>query len=198
MADEFIRQLPHDEQGLDKQWSEIFDKFSQLFNSNEGEDADVEIFKVKALDALVDYILAEPDPTVTQPYVKIALIENVMKHCAEDPMPSLPELVRLVQRILDREDVFNQWFLSSIEAFHFKFRLCENLITAQSFELVKSFLESLQRHTFLNDQVDKTTEANWQQYLSRRIFSPLTCDSNKLNDETAMVAIRPTFQQIFR
>ena len=198
MAAEFIQQLTHDEEEFEKRWSETYDQLNRLFNSLEEEDAGNETFKVKALDALVDYILAEPNLTLTQDHVKMIFVEKVVKHCAEEPSPSLTELVRLVRRILDRDNIFNQWYLSSIEAFHFKFELCKQLIATESFDLIQSFLESLQKHAFLNDQSDKSTEENWQQYLSQRMFSQLTSQSNKLNNETAMTAIRPTFQQILR
>ncbi|CAF1495255.1 unnamed protein product [Rotaria sp. Silwood1] len=129
---------------------------------------------------------------------KFIFVEAVIEHCAREPLPSLSEIVRIVRRILDCEMIFNQWYLSSIEAFHLKFKLCQLLTSTLSYDLIESFLQSLKKHTFLNDQSDKITEENWQHYFSRRIFSPLSCDSNKLNDEKTMLAIRPIFQQIFR
>ncbi|CAF3164295.1 unnamed protein product [Rotaria sp. Silwood2] len=198
MADEFIRQLTHDSNQFEKEWANIASRLDQLFRQCETENVDVEIFKVKALDAVVDYILAEPNPTVEQSCIKVIFVEAVIKHCASEPLPSLAEIVRIVRRILDCEMIFNQWYLSSIEAFHFKFQLCLCLTSTQSYNLIESLLQSLKKHTFLNDQSDKATEEKWQHYISRRIFSPLSCDSNKLNDETTMLAIRPIFQQIFR
>ncbi|CAF1253486.1 unnamed protein product [Rotaria sordida] len=198
MADEFIRQLTHDSKQFETEWANIFSRLGQLFIQCETENVDIEIFKIKALDAVVDYILAEPNPTIKPIFTKFAFVEAVIKHCASDPLPSLSEIVRIVRRILDCEIIFNQWYLSSIEAFHFKFQLCLRLTSTQSYNLIESLLQSLKKHTFLNDQSDKTTEENWKQYLSRRIFSPLSCDSNKLNDETTMLAMRQIFQQIFR
>jgi hypothetical protein len=156
------------------------------------------MFKVNALDAVVDYILAEPDPTIKFANVKSAFIETIVKRCAEEPIPSMLHIVRLVQRILDNKNIFNQWYLSAIEVFYFKFKLCQRLTAMKSYDLIESLLNSLLKHRFINDQCTNKTQTNWQAFLSQRLFSQLSCDSNKLNDESTMLAIRPKFQQIYR
>jgi hypothetical protein len=159
---------------------------------------DIQDCKVKTLDAVVDYVLAEPITSIKPSYAKQALVEKIVKACADDPLPSLAEIVRIVRRVFDLPDIFNEWHLVCIEAFHYKFQLYERLSSTKSVDLIESFFQNLQKHSFLNGQVDKDIQEKWEQYLSRRLFSPLTMDTNKLNYEELVFVMRPAFQQIFR
>ena len=58
--DAYIRQLPHDNEQLNNQWPNIFDALNRL--SNNIPDAEQTSFKVKSLDALLDYVLADTEP----------------------------------------------------------------------------------------------------------------------------------------
>ena len=198
MAEDFIRQLTHDNAQFEEQWSAICSTMHRLPNYFEENQADAETSKVKVLDALVDFILAEPIAQQKPSSTKSIFVELLMKACADDPQPPLAELVRLVRRIIDQENIFNQWYWNSIEQFHFKFRFCEALRSAQSFDLIQLYLESYLKHSFFDDQASREVIAHWKQYFSRHLFSPLSCDSNKLNDEETMQALRTTLQQVFR
>ena len=198
MADDFIRQLTHDDQEFEEQWSITFEQLRRHFDQFDEDDPELVKMKSRALDALVDYVQAEPNPSVKPISVKFIFVQLVAKHCAQDPVPSLAEVVRVACRILDSDAIYNAWHLAALEALHSTFRLCQRLTTAKSYDLIESFLRSLQRHAFLDDHADQGTQNSWQQYLSKHLFSGLCCDSNQLNDETTMIALRPLYQQIFR
>ncbi|CAF4268347.1 unnamed protein product [Rotaria sp. Silwood2] len=153
---------------------------------------------MKTLDAIVDYILAEPIASEMSVYAKIALIKLILKFIIDDPLPSLTDIARCFRRILDMNNIFNEWYLSCIEAFHYECQLFERLSSTKSIDSIESILQSLQKHPFVNDETNKDMEEKWQEYLSRRLFSPLTMDTNVLNGEETMFTMRSTFQQFFR
>ncbi|CAF4634898.1 unnamed protein product [Rotaria sp. Silwood1] len=196
--DKFIRQLTHDNRAFQDQWPNTFDKIHELIDNCEQKNTNILVFKIKALDAIVDYILAEPITSEEPVYVKIALIKLILKFIINDPLPSLTDIARHFQRILDVNNIFNEWYLSCIEAFHYECQLFQGLSSTKSIDSIGSIFQSLQKHPFLNDQTNKDMEEKWQEYLSRRLFSPLTMDTNVLNREETMVAMRSTFQQFFR
>ena len=199
MAEEFLRELTHDDQIFEDQWSKTCDNLHKLSQHFEEENVDVPKAKVKVLDALIDFILAEPIDGEKPIQTKFIFVELIVKDCSRDEIPSVDELVRLVRRIIDQKTIFNRWFLHLIEQFHFKFRLCEKLRTSQKFDLIQLYLESYLKHDFVDEEAkDNDVVEHWKQYFYQRIFSPLSCDSNKLNDEETVAAIRPTFQRIFR
>ena len=199
MSDEFLRQLTHDDDIFDKEWSITFHQIDHFFEESLKNSNDIISFKGKTIDAVVDYVLAEPITTTKPIYTKQLLVEKTLQLCAaDDPFPSLGEIVRSLKRILDLPDIFNEWHLICIRAFHYKFQLCERLSSTKSTELVAAIFQSLKKHSFLNDQVSKDVEDKWQELLSRIIFSPLSMDSNKLNHEDLMLAMRPAFQEFFR
>ncbi|CAF3609971.1 unnamed protein product, partial [Rotaria sp. Silwood2] len=115
----------------------------------------------------------------------------------DDPLPSLTDIARCFRRILDMNNIFNEWYLSCIEAFHYECQLFERLSSTKSIDSIESILQSLQKHPFVNDETNKDMEEKWQEYLSRRLFSPLTMDTNVLNGEETMFTMRSTFQQFF-
>ena len=154
MADDFIRRLTHDDNEFEEQWSHTFEQLRRLFDQYDEDDPELAKVKIRALDALVDYVQAEANPSVKPIQVKFIFVTAVAKHCAQDPMPSLAEVVRVTCRILDSDAIYNAWHLGALEALHFAFGLCEQLTTAKSYDLIESFLRSLLKHAFLNDQAD--------------------------------------------
>ena len=199
MVEEFFRELTHDNDLFDQQWSNVSDRLENVFFDDLHTNKNNPIgFKTKTLDCLVDYILAEPNPSEKKVYSKQLIVERILQVCADDSQPPLSEIVRVLRRIIDLPDIYNQWYLTCIQTFQYKFRLYEQLISSKSVDLIESILQSLEKHSFLNGQVDKQTEEHWTEYLSRRLFSPLTMDSNKLNREDLMLIMRPAFQKFFR
>ncbi|CAF3843939.1 unnamed protein product [Rotaria sordida] len=196
--DKFIRQLTHDDTTFQGQWPNIVDKLHELINNCEQKNTNILVVKIKTLDAIVVYILAESITSQTPVYAKIALIKLILEFIINDPLPSLTDIVRHFRRILDVNNIFNEWYLSCIEAFHYECQLFQRLLSTKSIDSIESIFQSLQKHPFLNDQTNKDIEEKWQQYLSRRLFSPLSMDTNVLNCEEIMFAMRSTFQQFFR
>ncbi|CAF1200313.1 unnamed protein product [Rotaria sp. Silwood1] len=196
--DEFIRQLTHDEQQFDNQWSNIYDRLHKMFNEYQEKHTDISNFKVKVLDALVDYVLAESTYDCESFSVKVIFIENTVKLLVGDPLPSLTDLVRLLRRVLDTNNIFHKWHLHCIKTFHYQFRLCERLSSTKSIDLIESIFQGLQKHSFSNDQTDKKTQEKWKEFLSNIMFSSLSMDKNVLNHEETMLAMRPAYQQLFR
>lgn len=199
MAVEFIRQLSHDDEIFEKEWSNTFDRIGRLLEDGLENSDDIINFKGKIIDATVDYAVAEPITSTKPVYTKQLLVEKVLHFCAaDDPYPSLDDIVRHLKRILDLPDIFHEWYVICIRAFHYEFRLCERLSSTKSTELITGIFQSLEKHLFLNDQVSKDVEDKWRELLSRVMFSPLTMDRNKLNHEDLMLDMRPAFQAIFR
>lgn len=196
--EDFIRKLPHDNQIFEDQWPDTFSKIDKLFNEHENKNSDVIGFKVKVLDALVDYILAEPITNIEPSYVKLIFVEKIIKALVENPLPKLADLVRIFRRILDVNDIFNDWHLGCIKHFHYKFKLYEKLSSAKSADLIESIFQSLLKHPFSNKNTKKAIQDNWQEYLSRYMFSQLSMDSNVLNREETMITMRSVYQNFFR
>lgn len=198
MAEKFIRQLTHNSERFERQWSAIFDRLNYLFTEQEEKNVNIQEFKVKALDALIDYVLVESPTSVKSDDTKYRLIDHVASLCATDPAPSLSELVRILQRILQLPDIFNTWHLTIIETIHHKFELCTQISAEPSVDLIESILQSLQKHAFLNGKVDKETAYRWENFLAYNMFSSSMSITNKLNSEEAMISMRPTFQKFFQ
>ena len=59
MADEYIRKLTHDDEQFDRQWSTIFSRINNLFIECEEKNIDIPSYKVKILNALVNYVVVE-------------------------------------------------------------------------------------------------------------------------------------------
>ena len=196
--DKFIEQLSHNNTLFEKQWPQTSDRLHQLFDDSNKNQIDISVVKVNALNALVDYVLAEPVASDQPTRLKFALVDEVTKRCANDPLPPFSDLVRIFQRLLDGNDIFNMWYLACIEAFYCKFRLGERLSSEPSIDLIESIFKSLQNHSFSNDKSNPEVRKKWQEFLSNRLFSTYATDSNRLNVEPTMLAMRSTFQQLYR
>ncbi|CAF0891470.1 unnamed protein product [Rotaria sordida] len=196
--DEFIRQLTHDNQLFKDQWPNIYDQVRKMFNEYEEKHSDIINFKVKVLDVLVDYALAESTNDSEPIDVKIVFIEHTVKLLVDDPLPSLTDLVRILRRILDTNNIFHKWHLACIKTFYYKFKLGERLSSTKSIDLIESIFQSFQKHSFLNGETDKQTQEKWKEFLSRQMFSSLSMDTNVLSREETMLTMRPAYQQFFK
>ena len=198
MVEEFLRQVTHNKEQFETEWSHISERLSDLFDAWDENAVDISMLKVKGMNAIVDYVLAESSVSVTPINEKVNFVEFVIEQCAKDPLPSPKEIVGIVQRILDSGSIFNLWYLNAVEAFHSKCQFCQHLISTKSYDLIESFLQSFLKHEFLDDQADEETKGRWEHYLSRELFSPFSSGSDYLNGETIMNARRTIFQKIFR
>ncbi|CAF3723633.1 unnamed protein product [Rotaria sordida] len=191
--DEFIRQLTHDNEQFEKQWPDIYNKLNKLLNVN--SEIDLLIVKVKSLDALVDYILADTEKVIQ---IKLTFLDIVIKQCIDDLRPSLNELVRIFCRILDISNTNNLFYLTFLEKFYYKAQLGEELSKNSSTDLIDSIFNCLQKHEFLDKNLDTKIQETWKHFLSRGVFSPLSSDKNKLNYEDTMTNMRSSFQKLYR
>jgi hypothetical protein len=187
--DEFIRQLTHDKEQLNNQWPEIFKTINTLSSGISEND------KVKALDALVDYVLTEAGEVAQ---IKTSFIEKIIKELMDAPLPSLAELVRIFCRVLEISNTNNSINLIFLKTFYYQFRLAKVLSVDPSVDLIDSIFICLQKHEFSDKTLDKNMKEDWKHFLSRGMFSPLSMDTNKFNNEQTMPKMTRSFQQLFR
>ena len=196
--DKFIQELTHDNDLFEKQWPKTFDQLRQLLDDCNKNKIDIPDFKVKALNALVDYVLAEAAASHQPVKFKLALVDVVTRICAEDPLPPFSDLVHIFLRVLDEADIFDMWHINCIEAFYCKFSLGKRLSSGPSVDLIESIFKSLEKHSFLNEKSNPEVQKKWQAFVSKQMFSTYTTDSNRLNIEQTMLVMRPDFQQLYR
>jgi hypothetical protein len=191
--DEYIRQLTHDNQQFGREWPSTFDKLHKL--SIDIPEIDQPTFKVKSLEALVDYVLADTEEIAQ---IKTTFLEITIKKFINDPLPSLDELVRIFCRVLELPNTNHLFNLIFLQKFYSLFRLGEHLSSLPSVDLIDSILICLKKHEFLDQNFDNQMQGKWSHFLSQTIFSSLICDKNKLNDEQTMNKMRSSFQQLYR
>ncbi|CAF3319215.1 unnamed protein product, partial [Rotaria sp. Silwood2] len=75
---------------------------------------------VKILDVAIDYVLSESIRFEQPVYAKVVLVKIIIKFVGADQMPSFIDIVRIFRRILDVDNIYNQWYLSIIELFHYE------------------------------------------------------------------------------
>ena len=194
--DEYVRQLTHDNEQFDRQWSETFDRLHKL--SLDIKHVDKAVWKASVLDALVDYIFVESELPSNPSQVKFSFVKVIIEKFVEDPIPSLADLVRIFRRVLVADNVFDLWHLAFLQAFYRQFRLGEHLSSTLSVDLIESILLSLEKHSFSNEEADEEIQEQWKDFFSSYMFPQLSYIKNKLNDEQTMVIMRPAFQQFFR
>jgi hypothetical protein len=192
--DEYIRQLTHDNEQLANQWPDVFDKLHKL--SIGISESDQPIVKVKALDALADYVLADNEEVAQ---IKSSFVEITMKKLTVDSLPELNALVRIFRRVLEIPNTNNLLHFTFLQKFYYHFRLGEHLSEMPSVDLIDSILTCLQKHEFFDQNfTNKNMQDNWTDFVSRSLFSSLSCDANKLSYEQTMTNMRSHFQQLYR
>ena len=190
---DFIRQLTHDNQQLSNQWPEIHDKIYEILNDvPENDQSEI---KVKELNALADYILADIEELIE---LKLILVETIIKTTTDDPIPSVADLVPIFCRVLGVPDTNNLLNLTFIEKFYNGFQLGERLSVIPSIDLIDLILNCLQKHEFTDETLDVVIRDQWDYFLSRVVFTPITSDTNNLNNENTMIHMRSSFQQLCR
>ncbi|CAM4771267.1 unnamed protein product [Rotaria magnacalcarata] len=191
--EELIQQLTHNNQQFEEQWPTLHTQLHKL--SIDSSEVDSVIVKVKSLDALVDYILADTEEFL---YVKLVMTEKVITYAIEDPIPPFDELTRIFCRVLNVSNTNNLFNLSFLEKFFYVTRIGEELSKISSAILIDSMFNHLEKHEFLNKNLDDKMKQSWQQFLSRGLFSSLSMDTNKLNSEATMNNMRSSFQRLYR
>ena len=187
--DEFIRQVSHDNDQLNNQWPDIFKTINTLSSDISEND------KVKALDALVDYVLTDAGKVAQ---IKTTFVERIITQLINTPVPSLSELVRIFCRVLEIPNTNNPLNLIFLKKFYYQFQLAKLLSADPSVDLIDSIFNCLQKHEFSDKTLDKSMKEDWKNFLSRGMFSPLSMDTNKFNNEQTMSKMTRSFQQLFR
>lgn len=197
MADKIIQQLTHDNKKFEEQWYLTRDCLQESFDAWNEKQTNVQIYKVKALDALANYVLT--DSASLKPFhTKFIFIEHVVTLCSTEPQPALTDLVRILRRILDQPNIFNEWYFSMIEEIYKRFELGTKLSEKPSSDLIESILRSLQKQTFLNGNSYFECEDRWIEFFKKYMFSSGSSAENQLATEATMISMRPSFQQFFK
>lgn len=192
--DDYIRQLPHDNQQLAARWPDIFNELHKL--ARDISDEEQPTFGVKVLDALVDYAQAD---TGEFDSTKGTLITVTLEKLSKEFPAPLEELVRIFCRILNVLRINQVLHVTLLESIYNRCELGKNLSFPPSTGLIQSILSTLQQHSFLNtDCADGKIRDRWKQFFGRRLFSPLDSDRNKINYHETMQQMRSGFQQLFR
>ena len=189
--EEYLRQLTHDNELFEKSWPSIFDRVNQL--STGIADVDQMAFKVNTLNALVDYVLADHEPVI--PF-KITLLEMTMKKALDEPLPSLDELVRVFCRVLEVDDVNDEYNVLFLRKFYYQFSLGECLSALPSVNLIESIMACVQKHAFRKEDFKDAMQEKWKELLSRDLFSPITT-RNKFNNDETISKMRNQFQHFY-
>ncbi|CAF4644317.1 unnamed protein product [Rotaria sp. Silwood2] len=135
--DDYIRQLTHDNKTFENQWPKTFDELHKFINNYNESNINILSFKVKILDAAIDYVLSESIISEQPVYAKVVLVRIIIKFVGADQMPSFIDILRIFRRILDVNNIYNQWYLSVIELFHYELQLFKCLISTKSVDLIK-------------------------------------------------------------
>ena len=164
--DKIISQLTHDNDLFDEQWSNIYDRLQSISLSTDGKPV---------LCGLVDYILADPiDPPPDQ--IKYTFIQVIFRELDSDEISlDTVDLVNAFIRVLQSPSI-DSWRLEFLTMLYKKFRIGERISShASKDQFLQEILQHLQQQTF------ETHEDKWQTFLVEYLFSPLTDESNSLN-----------------
>jgi hypothetical protein len=191
--DELIRQLTHDNKQLRDQWAVIFEKCHQL--SIDIPEADQPAFKIKCLNALTDYILADCEEVVQ---IKEIFLNSTMSKLVNGALPPLDELVSIFCRVLDIPDTNRLLNYQLMRSIYDQYKLGERLCNQDCVALIDRILLCLQKHAFSNEHMESKMQEHWQDFVSRDIFTSVDYHLNKLNKEQIMLRMRRSFQQLYR
>ena len=192
--DDYIRQLPHDNQQLDARWPDIFNELHKL--SRDISDEDQLTFSGKVLDALVDYAQADTGEFDT---TKGVLINITLEKLTTQFSTPLEELVRIFCRVLNIHRITQVLHVTLLESIYNRFELGKKLSFPPSTDLIQTIFSALQQHSFLDsDCADEKIRDRWKQFLGRRLLSPIGSDQNKINYSETMQQMRSSFQQLYR
>ena len=102
-----------------------------------------------------------------------------MKKFIDDPLPPLEDLVRIFCRVLELKDINNQLNFTFLRTFYYTFRIGGRLASGPSVNLIETVFQCLMKHEFNDQDFHGKMQESWCDFLSRGMFSPLTCDQNK-------------------
>lgn len=190
--EEYLRQLTHDNELFEKSWPSTFNQLSQL--SQNVSDVDEVSFKVNALNGLVDYLLADHEPMAIS---KVTFIEVMMNKVLGDPQPSLDELVSIFCRVLEVDDVNDEYNVIFLRKFFYHFSFGERLSALPSVNLIESIFTCLLKHPYRNEDFKDNMQEKWEELLARGLFSPIS-SRNKLNNDQTIIHMQSQFQQFYR
>lgn len=191
--EDYLRQLTHENELFQTSWPEIFRQLHQL--SVDIPDAEQLAFKVNTLNALVDYILADKEPVTN---LKATFIETLLQKVSTEPLVPLEDLVRIFGRVLEVKDINDEYNVVFLRKFLYQFALGARLLELPSVNLIESILIYLQKHSFLDGDFKDKMQDKWKELLTRGIFSPITSDRNRLNNDQAITHMRSQFQHFYK
>lgn len=191
--EDYLRQLTHENELFQTSWPEIFRQLHQL--SVDIPDAEQLSFKVNTLNALVDYILVDKEPVTN---LKATFIETLLQKVSTEPLVPLEDLVRIFGRVLEVKDINDEYNVVFLRKFLYQFALGARLLELPSVNLIESILIYLQKHSFLDGDFKDKMQDKWKELLTRGIFSPITSDRNRLNNDQAITHMRSQFQHFYK
>ncbi|CAF0879631.1 unnamed protein product [Adineta ricciae] len=191
--DEFIRQLPHDNAQLNTQWPDIFDRLFKL--ANQIPESDLSSFKIKCLSALLNYVVEDQEEYVTD---KATLIHTVLENLFQHPLPPLEEITRMFCHLLDISNKNRMINLALIQKIYSGYRLGERLRQKESVDLIEKILFSLEKFDFADEGFNLKVQGQWDDLLSKGVFSAIVCDNNKLTELELMTNMRSAYQHFYR
>lgn len=191
--DEFLRQLPHDNDELLQQWPDIFDKCTKLLGNV--SEADQATHTMNCLNALADYLMADHEEMAP---IKLTLVVATMERLTGGPLPPANELASLFCRLLDASSTDDCLKFKLMQDMYYRYRLGEQLCNQECVESIERILCCLQKHAFTTEEMSSDVQERWKEFLAAGIFRTANYDRNKLNNEEIMLRMRRTFQLFFR
>ncbi|CAF0785788.1 unnamed protein product [Didymodactylos carnosus] len=196
--DKILSSLTHDNQEFEKQWPDTFQKIQRSTQQNAQEIN-------QTVSAFAGYIRAEKQSS-TKSYGKEAMINGLTKRLHEQMHDTGIKMDDILETLLDvfisvlSDDNTSLLNLLFLKAIYSNFRLGEYLSEHQphSAKHVKRIITCLKNNTFkfnVNNNVNNYD--GWRDFLCRYLFSQLSSDKNKL-DENTMQESRNEFQQLCR
>lgn len=199
MANSFISRLTHDEKSLADQFESIKTEIGSSFQSLQGKTGEfICKHKVETLNHLFHYLRNEKERPTAKSSVKFHLIDFVIDICSSDPVPTLDELVSTLQRILQHSYLPSLFYLSFVRNFHVKFFLCKRLCAENQFDLIKSILESFEKHLFIDEDLNQTEKSEWIEFLTGSMFSESDSNANKLTHPEKMERIKDSWRTFYQ
>ncbi|CAF0844664.1 unnamed protein product [Rotaria sordida] len=185
--DEIIKQLTHDNNLLEQQWSDIFSRIEEASIPNDSK---------LILNALVDYLLTEPIDSLPC-LLKYLLITMVIEQLIKKEVSiEINDLINVFIRILDSSRV-DRLYLKFLETIYKNFEIGERLCsTPIKTDLIEKILQSLQKKTFVFNSNEDTEK--WETFLTQTIFSNSTNDMNILNKQDIIEEMKANFQQFYK
>lgn len=187
--DEFIRQLPHENQLFQDQWPKNLTKLHKFSLE------DKKHCNIKVLKAIFQYVHEEK---VEFHMIKGIFVRTTIEHLAEKETTDLESLVEIFARGFAELNCYHELTLIFIESIYGQFQIGARIASQNEKTLVEKIFTSLKRQNFHRDQFQKNLEEQWKHFLTRRLFSPITSDKNRLDSPEVMNMSTTSFQHLFK